>query len=58
VKHFASRGSGRFVVHLKPGRYVIERAGGGALPSLSPVPVRVGRHRFTRVAIKFDSGIR
>jgi hypothetical protein len=58
VKRFASRADGRFRAHLATGRYLIEKAAGGALPSLSPTPVRVGRHRFTRVDLQFDSGIR
>src|SRR2546421_303621 len=58
VKRFASRSDGRFRVHLVTGRYLIEKASGGALPSLSPTPVRVGRPRFTRVDLQFDSGIR
>ena len=58
VKKFGSRSDGRFVVHLRRGRYLIEKAGSGALPSLSPVTFSVARHRFTRVAVRFDSGIR
>jgi len=58
VKRFSSHADGRFRVHLVPGRYVIEKAGRGSLPSLAPTPVRIGRHRFTRVDLQFDSGIR
>jgi len=58
VKKLSSRSDGRFVVHLRRGRYLIEKAGSGALPSLSPVTFSVARHRFTRVAVRFDSGIR
>jgi hypothetical protein len=58
VKNFTSRADGRFTVHLATGRYLIERSRGGRLPSLQPVPVKVARHKFTRVAIRFDSGIR
>lgn len=58
VKRFDSRSDGRFRVHLLAGRYVIKQAGRATLPRLSPVPVKVARHRFTTVAIQFDSGIR
>jgi hypothetical protein len=58
VKGFASKGDGRFRVHLAPGRYLIEQERPGRLPSLAPLAVRVRAHRFTRVAIQFDSGIR
>jgi hypothetical protein len=37
---------------------VIKAARQRTLPSLAPVPVRVARHRFTTVSIRFDSGIR
>jgi hypothetical protein len=58
VKRFESRTDGRFRVHLEAGRYVIKPSRRGILPSLSPVPVKVARHRFTTVAVQFDSGIR
>src|SRR4051794_13900306 len=58
LKKFDSRSDGRFRVHLRRGRYLIEKVGRGALPSLAPVAVSVARHRFTRVAVRFDSGIR
>jgi hypothetical protein len=58
VKKFSSRSDGRFVVHLRRGRYLIEKAGSGSLPSLAPVSFSVARHRYTRVAVRFDSGLR
>jgi hypothetical protein len=58
VKDFSPRTDGRFTVHLAAGRYRIEPARAGRLPSLQPVTVNVARHKFTRVAIRFDSGIR
>lgn len=58
VKRFESRSDGRFRIHLLRGRYVIKAARRTTLPRLSPVPVKVERHRFTTVAIQFDSGIR
>jgi hypothetical protein len=58
VKKFSSHSDGRFVVHLRRGRYAIEKAGSGRLPSLAPVSFSVARHRFTRIAVRFDSGIR
>jgi len=58
VKDFSPRTDGRFTVHLAAGRYVIEPSRRARLPSLQPVPVKVVRHKFTRVAIRFDSGIR
>jgi hypothetical protein len=58
VKDFSSRADGRFTVHLTAGRYLIEQSRPGRLPRLQPVPVKVALHKFTRVAIRFDSGIR
>jgi hypothetical protein len=58
LKQFSSRSDGRFRVHLLRGRYLIEKSKPGSLPSLAPVAVTVQSHRFTRIAIRFDSGIR
>jgi hypothetical protein len=58
VKRFTPHRDGSFVVHLVAGRYVIEKTGSARLPSLSPVAVTVRRHRFTRAAVRLDSGIR
>jgi hypothetical protein len=49
---------GRFRVRLAPGRYVIVPVSGHPYPQASPRRVGVRRHRFTRVTIRFDSGIR
>jgi hypothetical protein len=53
-----SDAQGRFKVPLAPGRYVIVPVSGRPYPNAAPKPVRVERHRFTRVTITFDSGIR
>lgn len=58
VKTFASGSDGRFTVHVAAGRYLVEKAAPSRLPSLRPVAVTVTRHRFSRVAIQFDSGLR
>ena len=49
---------GRFVVRLAPGRYVIDPVSGHPYPRAAPLKVVVKRHRFTRVTITYDSGIR
>jgi hypothetical protein len=49
---------GRFKVRLRPGRYVVEPVSGSRYPAADPVPATVHSHRFTRVTISFDSGIR
>jgi hypothetical protein len=58
VKKFDSRSDGRFVAHLSPGRYLIEKAKPSSLPSFAPVAVKVKEHAFARVTLRFDSGIR
>jgi hypothetical protein len=49
---------GRFRARLAPGRYVIEPVSERPFPHAAPVTVSVKRHRFTRVTIVYDSGIR
>jgi hypothetical protein len=49
---------GRFRVRLRPGRYVVEPASTRRYPAAEPVPATVHAHRFTRVTVSFDSGIR
>jgi hypothetical protein len=49
---------GRFKVRLRPGRYVVEPASRSRYPVADPVNATVHAHRFTRVTISFDSGIR
>src|SRR5437879_5063032 len=49
---------GHFVVRLTPGRYLIEPVSGNPYPRGAPQPATVHRHRFTRITIIFDSGIR
>jgi len=49
---------GRFRVRLRPGRYVVEPASGRPHPRAEPVPATVHAHKFTRVTVSFDSGIR
>ena len=40
------------------GRYVVEPASGRPHPRAEPVPATVHAHKFTRVTVSFDSGIR
>jgi hypothetical protein len=49
---------GRFRVRLRPGAYRLRAAGGRPLPSCQAVSLRVHRHRFTRVTLDCDTGIR
>jgi hypothetical protein len=53
-----SGNDGRFGLRLSPGRYLIVPVSGHPFPRASSVPVRVRAHRFTRVTIAYDSGIR
>ena len=52
--------NGRFLIRLRPGRYVAEAvvASNGGPPSAKPVDVTVRAHEFTRVVIPLDTGIR
>jgi hypothetical protein len=49
---------GRFRVRLPPGRYVVEPVSASRFPAAKPEPATVHAHRFTRVTVSFDSGIR
>ncbi|MFY9587139.1 MAG: hypothetical protein WAT66_06765 [Actinomycetota bacterium] len=53
-----SEAGGAFRVYLAPGNYRILSAANGGPPSLEFVDVVVRVHRFTRVTVRFDSGIR
>jgi hypothetical protein len=57
VKSFSSGRDGYFRVGLAAGRYTLQAANPG-LPHLPPAHVRVRKHRFTYVTLRFDSGIR
>jgi hypothetical protein len=58
VAKLRSGDDGRFTVRLRPGHYIIEPTSGHPYPRASPEVVLVHAHRFTRVTIRFDSGIR
>ena len=58
VKTVRSGEDGRFKVRLRPGRYVVEPVSGNPYPRAESVPATVHAHKFTRVTISFDSGIR
>jgi hypothetical protein len=58
VARVRSGDDGRFRVPLRPGHYVIEPISGHPYPRASAQAVLVRKHRFTRVTIMFDSGIR
>lgn len=49
---------GRFRVRLRPGRYVVEPVSGNPYPRAKSVPATVHAHKFTRITVAFDSGIR
>ena len=49
---------GRFRVNLAPGIYVVEPVVAEVLPVAAPVTVEVEPHRFAKVTINYDSGIR
>jgi hypothetical protein len=51
---------GRVTLRLAPGRYRVSagNARPGVLPACRPVPARVAKGRWTRVAISCDTGIR
>jgi hypothetical protein len=49
---------GRFRARLRPGRYRLRAASGHPLPRCTPVTVRVRRHRFKRVSLDCETGIR
>jgi len=53
-----SGADGRFTVRVAPGRYVIQPVSVHRYPRASSQRVRVRPHRFARVTILFDSGIR
>jgi hypothetical protein len=58
VTKVRSGADGRFTVRLRPGHYLIEPISGHPYPRAAPETVLVHAHRFTRVTITFDSGIR
>lgn len=53
-----SGADGRFLVRLRPGRYVLTPTNGIPFPRASAETITVQAHRFTGVTINFDSGIR
>ena len=59
VKKAHSSGDGRFKVRLRPGRYVVEpQSGSGGLPRCASQHVKVKAHRFAKLHLECDSGIR
>lgn len=57
VRSFKSTRSGYFRVALRPGSYQL-RSAGSRYPQMRPESVTVRPHRFTRIRIMFDTGIR
>ncbi len=49
---------GRFTAHLTPGRYRLEPRNGNPYPQARSVTVSVHPGSFTRVTVRYDSGIR
>ncbi|MEA2375630.1 MAG: hypothetical protein QOD53_2093 [Thermoleophilaceae bacterium] len=59
VKKVQSSGDGRFKARLRPGRYSVQpESGSGGLPRCDPQEVRVKAHRFAKLHLGCDSGIR
>jgi hypothetical protein len=59
VKKVQSHDDGSFKARLRPGSYVLEPASGsGGRPSCQSQQVRVKAHRFVRVHLDCDTGIR
>jgi hypothetical protein len=58
VAKVRSGDDGRFKLRLRPGHYLIEPVSKQPYPRAEPEAVLVRAHRFTRVTIMFDSGIR
>jgi hypothetical protein len=58
VARVRSGPSGDFRARLSPGTYVIEPLPGRTHPYASPQAVTVHRHKYAKVTIRFDSGIR
>ena len=57
VASISSGKDGRFKVRVRPGRYYVRSSKKGR-PFARPVLVTVHAHRFTKVTLRFDSGIR
>jgi Carboxypeptidase regulatory-like domain len=49
---------GRYRVRLAPGYYAVRTTGKGLGSSIKPSRVRVRAHRYTRVNLHIDTGIR
>ncbi|MEX5259337.1 hypothetical protein [Kocuria sp. CPCC 205263] len=60
VGRTSSDQTGTFELALPPGNYQIQASNmeGAPLPDAEQVTVNVCRGKFTRVTIKFDSGVR
>jgi hypothetical protein len=60
VAHARSGDDGKFLVVLQPGHYVVNPGppASGPFPVGKPVDVVVRPHRFTRVTVTYDTGIR
>jgi hypothetical protein len=58
VTQFQTDEQGYFKVELAPGDYVMHPESPNSLPFAADVPFSVEQHRFTQLAISYDSGIR
>jgi hypothetical protein len=59
VKKVHSHNDGRFKARLHPGSYVLQaQSGAGGPPSCQSQQVEVKAHRFVRVHLECDTGIR
>jgi hypothetical protein len=58
VTQFQTDQQGRFRVDLAPGDYVLHPESPNGLPFAEDIPFRVDAHKFTRLEVSYDSGIR
>ena len=59
VTEFRSDSNGNFRVPLRPGSYRLERPEGGPrYPRTSPQQITVKPGQYTRITVRFDTGMR
>ncbi len=58
VVQFEADSNGYFRAALSPGEYILHPESPNSMPHAADVPFSVESHRFTRVDIVYDSGIR
>ena len=58
VTQFQTDEQGRFHIELAPGDYVLHPESPNGLPFAADTPFTVGEHKFTKLQVSYDSGIR